>query len=127
MNDDLSEAERAAAVGLYEVLVQEAGGPGALGEDGVQIVRDYCAQVVRHGLVFARKQHDYGPRNIAASGQLGVFVRLRDKMERLRSLRGRIGKNEPKADASLDIANYGVILSMLQRGDWPGVESGWEL
>lgn len=70
--------------------------------------------------VMIRKERDYGPNNIAAWGELGVAVRLTDKVERLRHLlqSGRQPSNESLRDTAIDITNYGLILLMLLDGEW---------
>jgi len=81
--------------------------------------------------LFERKQQDYGSSNISMSGDLGVAVRLTDKVCRLQHLlRKRIQhggtegsaiqelRNEPIQDTFMDTANYGMIGMMLERGVW---------
>ena len=55
------------------------------------------------------KQRDYGPGNITAFGEVGVLVRLNDKIERLKHLigNGLVPTNESLEDTWLDIVNYG--------------------
>jgi len=63
------------------------------------------------------KQRDYGHSNITDFGEYGVFVRLNDKVCRLKNL---LGKKEPKNesidDSWMDIANYSIIALMLRKG-----------
>ena len=78
--------------------------------------------------LFDRKQQDYGSSNIAMSGDLGVAVRLTDKVCRLQHLLRKRIKNEGDAavelqnesieDTFMDTANYGLIGMMLERGIW---------
>jgi len=75
--------------------------------------------------LFERKQQDYGSSNITMSGDLGIAVRLTDKVCRLQHLiRKRIRstddelRNEPIQDSFMDTANYGMIGMMLERGIW---------
>lgn len=67
-----------------------------------------------------RKQLDYGPGNISTWGEIGVAVRLTDKIERLRNLfmSGRTPQNESIRDTAIDIANYGLILLMVLDKEW---------
>ena len=55
----------------------------------------------------------YGPGNIAEWGDLGVAVRLSDKMARLKNMygsgRGADAKDESVEDTLMDIANYAII------------------
>lgn len=68
-----------------------------------------------------KKQRDYGPSNIARHGQVGVVVRLDDKLARISNLLNKQSSpaNEPILDSWDDIANYGIIGSMVARGEWP--------
>ena len=70
--------------------------------------------------VMIAKQLDYGPGNISSWGEIGVAVRLTDKVERLRNLlmSGRKPENESIRDTALDIANYGLILMELLDKQW---------
>ena len=66
--------------------------------------------------LLVRKHEDYGPGNILAFGNLGVLVRMNDKVERLKHLSksGKEPKNETIEDTLRDIANYAVIALMLR-------------
>lgn len=67
-----------------------------------------------------RKQHDYGPSNITALGSRGVFVRVWDKVARLRNLLWdhpeRFAANESIEDSWRDLSNYGVLAILNDRG-----------
>jgi len=67
----------------------------------------------------ARKQSDYGPRNIDRFGQQGLSVRLWDKIARYQNLRlkGVGPQNETLEDTKMDIVGYVVIAIMLEL-DW---------
>ena len=68
-----------------------------------------------------RKQQDYGSKNISLSGEIGVQVRLQDKVCRLKNLlekNSSAPQNESIYDTYQDIANYGIIGDMLKRGEW---------
>lgn len=66
----------------------------------------------------------YGPTNIAEWGDLGVVVRLSDKMARLRTLyqtgAGAEALDESIEDTLMDLANYAIIALAWRRGLWPG-------
>ena len=66
------------------------------------------------------KQQDYGANNISYSGELGIAVRMQDKVCRLRHLleSGIQAKHEAKRDTYLDMANYGIIGLMLDDNTW---------
>ena len=68
--------------------------------------------------VLVSKQHDYGHDNINAFGQIGIAVRLSDKIARYYNLKNRGGeaKNEPFIDCLKDMVGYGVISAMVASG-----------
>lgn len=80
---------------------------------------------------YLKKSRDYSTANILGTGQIGVTVRLWDKMARLLNLMGFNLKVEtcefvkPKAancesldDTLLDMANYALIFKQLRQGKW---------
>jgi hypothetical protein len=84
-------------------------------------------------ILFARKMMDYGLSNIALGTNLeepedielsltGIWLRVNDKINRLKNLLKRKGKNyvedEPMIDSFLDIANYGIIAMLVMKGKW---------
>ena len=83
--------------------------------------------------LFCRKQYDYGPSNVAVGtilktkedirlSLLGLFFRINDKVERIKTLLMRNTDNavegEPLIDSYSDISNYGVMAQVVQRGKW---------
>ena len=68
------------------------------------------------------KHNDYGPGNIDALGERGVFVRVWDKVNRLKRLvwegRDAFVRNETTLDTWRDLANYSIIAEMLSKGWW---------
>jgi hypothetical protein len=64
----------------------------------------------------------YGPGNIAEFGELGVLVRLSDKLHRLRHSRDKDFADEASRDAWLDIIGYGLIGLAWADKKWPGSE-----
>lgn len=73
--------------------------------------------------LFNRKMADYGPENISALGENGVFVRMWDKINRLKTLTWD-KKKEPSVtdeaveDTLKDISNYALIWILVKRGKW---------
>lgn len=67
------------------------------------------------GELLVAKQHDYGHENINAFGQIGIAVRMSDKIARFYNLQKRQAdaKNEPFVDCLKDMVGYGVISAML--------------
>ena len=96
--------------------------------EGLELKTDMGREIVKVALecmkLFDDKQQDYGSTNISASGEIGVAVRLQDKVSRMRhillkGMRGENGiNNEPLADTYQDVANYGMIGMLLNRGHW---------
>ncbi len=75
-----------------------------------------------------KKQHDYGPKNIADApgGPLnGLRVRIFDKISRINHLidTGANPENESLRDSFMDLANYGIIAMMVLDGEWEGVNN----
>lgn len=83
--------------------------------------------------LFLHKQHDYGPGNISVGTQLqtpeevrlsliGLFFRMNDKIQRVKTLllnnRKSAVKDEPVEDAYLDVSNYGIMATIVNRGKW---------
>jgi hypothetical protein len=83
--------------------------------------------------LFCRKQFDYGPSNVAVGtilktkedirlSLLGLFFRINDKVERIKTLLMRNTDNavegEPLIDSYSDISNYGVMAQVVSRGKW---------
>lgn len=68
--------------------------------------------------LLATKQHDYGHRNIEKFGQVGVKVRLWDKIARYENLIARKGDavHESLFDTLVDIVGYCAILAMVKNG-----------
>jgi hypothetical protein len=70
-----------------------------------------------HNLLVS-KQRDYGHDNICLSGEIGLAVRMMDKLARLNNLvtRGEAAKNEPLEDTWCDILGYAVVYKMYRTG-----------
>ena len=70
--------------------------------------------------LFDKKQHDYGPGNIAKFGEFGVLVRTNDKLERLINLnkRGDTPANESVMDTWQDLSVYGAIARVVKQDQW---------
>tara|TARA_R100000541_G_scaffold14242_1_gene23604 strand:- start:5263 stop:5706 length:444 start_codon:yes stop_codon:yes gene_type:complete len=83
--------------------------------------------------LFASKMLDYGLGNIALGSDLsneedknfsitGIWLRCNDKINRLKNLIKRKGKNyvegEGLVDSFIDISNYGIIAQLVLRNKW---------
>ena len=82
---------------------------------------------------FCKKQRNYGPGNISVGTQLqtpeeiklsltGLWFRMNDKLQRMKTLlmnnRESAVKDEPLEDAYLDVSNYGIMATIVNRGKW---------
>ena len=70
--------------------------------------------------LFETKQRDYGSKNISLSGEMGIAVRLQDKVCRMQHLLETGGEvnHESLADTYQDVANYGMIGWLVNQGRW---------
>ena len=83
--------------------------------------------------LFASKMLDYGLSNISLGSDLstkedqdlsltGIWLRCNDKINRLKNMLKRNGKNyvqgEKMIDSFIDIANYGIIAMLVIRNKW---------
>lgn len=69
--------------------------------------------------IWKKKQHDYGPQNVAMAGQRGIAGRANDKLQRLLNLGNEEPNNESILDSWLDLCDYGAIGAALHLGVWP--------
>jgi len=89
------------------------------------------ATLMRFYRVHLDKNADYSPANILGTGELGVVVRLWDKIARLMNLsgfeveilrshyRGAVeAKNEAVEDTLMDAAVYAIIGLLVRAGKW---------
>jgi len=69
-------------------------------------------------LMFLKKHRDYGKGNILANQELGISMRVSEKVERLKHLlmTQQSPTNESIEETWIDIAVYGVIAVLLRRG-----------
>jgi hypothetical protein len=88
-----------------------------------EITKEYLCLALECAKLFDKKQHDYGSENIAQFGDLGVLIRLNDKIQRLRTL--MLSGEKPEfseeglEDTWIDIHVYSVIGLMCMKGVWP--------
>jgi hypothetical protein len=88
----------------------------------------YMEIAIENCELFLKKHLVYGPDNINEQGKKGVITRIRDNCARLSNviLRDKVYDaevdtllDEHEEDANRDISNFGIILEMLRRGEWP--------
>ena len=83
--------------------------------------------------LFAQKMMDYGLGNISLGTNLddsddiqlsltGIWFRCNDKINRLKNMLKRKGRNyvkdEPMIDSFIDISNYGIIAMLVMKDKW---------
>ena len=83
--------------------------------------------------LFCKKPHDHGQKNNAVGtilktkedvklSLLGIWFRMNDKIERLKTLLMRDNnhavENESVIDSFSDISNYGVMAKVVAKGKW---------
>tara|TARA_Y100000310_G_scaffold244963_1_gene249884 strand:+ start:6194 stop:6547 length:354 start_codon:yes stop_codon:yes gene_type:complete len=87
-----------------------------------EISREFLRiSVLEDARTFDKKQRDYGPRNIATFMEVGVLVRVSDKVARLVNLiwmRESEPENESIEDSWRDLSVYSVIARLCRRGKW---------
>lgn len=93
---------------------------------GDDLAKEWLSVALDILALFKRKQNDYVSRNIADLGEKGVFVRVYDKAQRLRTLVWEDTESqvldEPIERTIMASADYGIIWLLLRRGKWPGSE-----
>lgn len=86
-------------------------------EDSVNEITKECRDLL------ISKHRSYGPKNITDMGELGLIVRMNDKLARLKHLSGFYDKtyiskkiyHESIEDTYRDLANYCIIALMLRQ------------
>ena len=81
--------------------------------------------------VFCEKQMDYGPTNISVGTNLetdeevklsltGLWFRMNDKIQRMKNLlmNNQKANNEPLEDSFLDVSNYGIMSTIVNKKKW---------
>lgn len=108
---------------LLAVYVDEKGDPFApnihelfssVALHAISHLRGYDVTLESVHELLCSKQADYGHGNILAFGDIGICVRMSDKIARIKNLRGKKeAKNESLLDSWLDLLGYAVIGLML--------------
>ena len=92
---------------------------------------DQAFEIVNEELLqmFLKKHRDYGKGNILANGELGISMRVSEKIERLKHLLMTQQKpsNETIEETWIDIAVYGVLAVLLRRGQFQKLDVKKEL
>lgn len=74
--------------------------------------------------MFLKKHADYGKGNILSNGELGIAMRVSEKVERLKHLlmTQQSPANETAEETWVDIAVYAVIAVLLRRKQFQELE-----
>lgn len=74
--------------------------------------------------IFLKKHRDYGKGNILANKELGIAMRVSEKIERLKHLlmSGNKPANESTEETWIDIATYAIIAVLYQRQQFQNLE-----
>lgn len=87
---------------------------------------DQAFQLINEELLktFLKKHKDYGKGNILSIRELGIAMRITEKVERAKNLlmKGTKPTNESLEDTWTDIAVYAVIAKLLSRGHFEELE-----
>ena len=79
--------------------------------------------------MFAKKHQDYGKGNILANKELGIAMRVSEKVERLKHLllTNRDPTNESVEETWVDIGVYAVIAVLYKRGWFQNLEMSQDI
>jgi hypothetical protein len=74
--------------------------------------------------MFLKKHKDYGKGNILANGEIGIAMRVSEKIERLKHLLLTQGvpQNESIDETWTDIAVYAVIARLVRSGEFKNLD-----
>lgn len=74
--------------------------------------------------MFLKKHKDYGKGNILSVKELGIALRITEKIERIKNLliKGEEATNESVEETWIDIAVYGILAVLLRRGQFEALE-----
>jgi len=88
----------------------------------INLEKAWLREAQRLYKLFCRKNKDYGEKNLAVSGILGVVVRLSDKLGRQWNIiiNGKPSVQDEKLiDTFRDSANYNIAGALMLTGEWP--------
>jgi hypothetical protein len=74
--------------------------------------------------MFLKKHRDYGKGNILSVEELGIAMRVSEKVERIKHLllKGGDPTNEAVEETWIDIAVYAIIAVLFKRGEFQALE-----
>lgn len=75
-------------------------------------------------MMFLKKHKDYGKGNILSVKELGIALRISEKIERLKHLimNGEKPTNESLEETWIDIGVYAVLAVLFSRGEFESLE-----
>jgi hypothetical protein len=79
--------------------------------------------------MFLKKHKDYGKGNILSVQELGIALRISEKIERIKHIliQGDSPANETIDETWVDVAVYAVIAILLRRGQFETLDVNQEL
>lgn len=81
--------------------------------------------------MFLKKHRDYGKGNIQSVGELGIALRVTEKIERIKNLLmkhgGKLPANESVEETWIDVAVYAIIAVLVKREQFEKLEVKKEL
>ena len=81
-----------------------------------QEMKKICREIEE---LLKKKNRTYGDQNVIKMGKLGVLTRIEEKIERLKHMiNNNIEDKESREDTWKDVAGFGIIGVMLERGKW---------
>ena len=98
-----------------------------------ELAAEYKKIMMEQYILFCKKHRNYGTSNINVGTNLetegdiklsltGLWFRMNDKLQRMKTLlmnnRESAVKDEPLEDAYLDVSNYGIMATIVNRGKW---------
>jgi hypothetical protein len=74
--------------------------------------------------MFLKKHKDYGKGNILSVKELGIAMRISEKIERIKHIlmQGSLPANESIDETWTDVAVYAVIAKLLRSGEFENLE-----
>jgi len=117
------------AIELAVQMAVDAVSNSVAGDIDTEVVTAMAREMLWSLMGFAKKHQDYGRNNISQGGEVGLLVRMNDKVQRMMTLHHSAAapNNESMSDSIRDLASYAMILKVVRAGRWPGADERWAL
>lgn len=90
-----------------------------LEKESEELAKELDAVYADARAIFIERHKRYGAKNISRAREVGVVVRMGDKLSRLETRYLENGTVIDPENDWLDLCNYSLIGLLLQRGKWP--------